>query len=194
MGLMASRASGYSNVLMMNTATHIHFKDTLQRQWTTAAAAARMEQNQSVAAANSPGAVPGTARAWGMGFYGISSAVFAFSKLGIPLGFVFIGLAYMMKASHETMAFAIFVATFFVFYFFIYHAPVAQGGLVSGANLLISLVVAGIVGGFVGYFLYEEGVGFTKDITGNQNTVVIPRTTNDTVSTDTAGNPRSYTW
>jgi hypothetical protein len=155
MGLASSRLSGYTNVMMMNTDAHLHFKDTLQKQWTTAAAAARMEVQQSQAATGS-GAVAGTARGWGMGFYGISTAIYAFSMFGIPLGLILIGIIYAVGASQAAMAISIFIATFFFVFAMLFHAPIARAGITSGTNILVSFVIGAIAAAVVGFFIYDE--------------------------------------
>lgn len=155
MGLMASRISGYTDVLMMPTDAHIHFKDMLQKQWTTAQAAGRMESIQSQQAVGS-GAAPGTASAWGMGFYGISSAIYSFSMFGIPLGLILCAVVYLLKASQAAMAASIFITVFFLVFFIMFHAPIAHAGIVSGTNILVSVVFAGIAAAVVGFFIYSD--------------------------------------
>lgn len=155
MGLLASRVSGYTDVMMMNTDSHLHFKDTLQKQWTTAQAAGRMETMQAQNAVGS-GAVAGTSKGWAMGFYGISTAIYAFSIYGCFIGLILGGVVYLMKASQAAMAASVFAVVFFFVFFLLFHAPIARAGLVSGTNILISLVTAAIVAGIVGFFIYKE--------------------------------------
>lgn len=152
---MESRISGYTNVMMMNTDAHLHFKDQLQKQWTTAQAAGRMETIQSQNAVGS-GAVAGTSKGWAMGFYGISTAIYAFSVYGAFIGLILGGVVYAMKASQAAMAASVFIAVFFFVFFILFHAPIARAGLVSGTNILLSFATAGIAAGVIGFFIYQE--------------------------------------
>ena len=145
--------------MMMNTDSQLHFKDMLQDQWTTAQAAGRMETVQASQAVGS-GGVGGTARAWGMGFYGISSAIYAFSLYGMFIGAGLVGLVYALKASQGAMAASVFAAVFFFVFALLFHAPMGRMGIQSGVNILISVVAAAITAAVVGFFIYE---GDNKD-------------------------------
>lgn len=190
MGILVSRLSSYQDVLMMKTDSHLHFKDTLQRQWTTAQAAGRMETLQSQMAAGT-GAAAGTAQGWGMGFYGISTHIYKLSMFGVPLGLIMIAVVYFMKASEAAMAAAVFLTVFCFLFYLMFHAPLTRAGIQSGANIATSFIVAGVAAAIVGFFIYDKKeeekepsqdpilVAYTDESGQRKNTAVTPSNGND---------------
>lgn len=156
MGLLVSRLSGYSNVVMMNTDAHIHFRDTLQEQWTTAQAAGMLQTLQAGAMASGGNAVTGGGTpGWAFGWYNFSQMLCNIGYFMVPLAIIVAVIIYFIKASELAMASAVFAGVFFLVTIILFKTRRTVTGAVSGVNILIATGVGMVAAGIVGFLVYD---------------------------------------
>ncbi len=155
--MFSSRMSGYTNVLMMNTDQHLHFRDELQRQWTTAQAAGSMQTMQQAGVGGlGGGGGLGATKGWaGMPWYTISSLLYSFAPYMIVICGILTGVVFAMKGSQVMMFSALFPAIFFLMFFILFITASQRSGILTGRNFFVSLFGSMIGAGIVSFVLYS---------------------------------------
>lgn len=160
MGIVGSRLSGFGQTMMMDTDAHIHYRDTLQKQWTTMQAAGRLEATQQGVAAGAgggmAGGVAGSSRGWaGMPWYTIGSILYSFTAPAIVIGGIAILVTYLFKASQPAMFASIMLTLFFTMHFVLWITASQRSGILTGRNFMVSLFGSMIGSGILAFLIYD---------------------------------------
>lgn len=153
LGLVTSRLGAYGTTMMMGTDTMLHFRDEMQRQQQTAAAAGQMQAIQQVTGAG--GGVSGGSGWTGQSWYGITATINSIALIAVPLAIAIAIAVYIMKGSQVMMFGAVCMGVFFLIERFLFSIQWGKAGIVNGQNLLISLFMGLIIGAFVGFAAYN---------------------------------------
>lgn len=155
MGIMTSRLGAYSNSMMMDTSTMLHFRDELQRQQETARAAGQMQAIQQMQSGQI-GSGGGGGTMWsGQLWYTIMESIQKLAIPFVPIGGIVIGIVYALQKTQMAMFGAVVFTVFFATAFFFGSIQWGKQGIVTGFNFGISLFVALGIGALVAFVMYH---------------------------------------
>lgn len=178
MGLIGSRLDSYANQIMFNTDTQLHFRDDLLDQWTTAQAAGQMTAVSQMRTAGGGGVAGAGTPGWsGFPWYQFSVYVERFAVLVVPVCALFAVIIYLTRLERIYLFWVLFIGIFFLSYFFQYHTRAFLGGIMTGRVFMTSVVIAGLVAGFVSFMFYDGPRGGVQDNKAQQlpqGVVVVP--------------------
>lgn len=157
MGVFVSRMSSMNDTMMFNTRAHINYMRNLQRQYTTAAATARMETMQQAqiggggAGGGGAGGLTNLSRFW----LAVSDVTRMMCLPIFIIGVVLALASYLMNLPKIAMGVAAAMVTFPVFFIGFYYNPLSPQYVMTGRVIFVPTVLAVIVGFVIAIVVYS---------------------------------------
>lgn len=172
MGMFMSRISGYSSVLMMDTAAQVHFADTMRRSYSEAQAAQQLQTFGQLGATGnlggSGGGGGGGSPIPGQGWFQFGQTMAAFAPYAIVISGGVAGAVYAFKLEQYMMFIALFICLLFLLFFVLFKTRATMAGTLSGRNFWISFFGAALGSFLVAFVLYKGPEATPEEIMQQQ--------------------------